>query len=285
MTYRNLGTPSWIFTFQVTYDDNSSMFFYSDSIVYGIHQWGINTTIPVNTWSAFNYGNNYSYVDESEYFYYSFIFKDVADGVNSEGYVMETSAEPVTLTIDGQSPPVQMVSDDDTVLVSFTLSAAPCAEEHVYLRYSTDSWVTSSIVEATLTGATGEATIPAQAAEATVEYYIFTTTINNPTSGYDLLTLNYDNNSGSNYSYDAQYGTTNDGNWNSAATWKAGHVPPTSGNVIIKNAVTVTNEATSPAECNNLTIYSLTSAGAGSLTILPGKALIIDGDLIHDVPQ
>ena len=56
-------------------------------------------------------------------------------------------------------------------------------------------------------------------------------------------------------------------------------------NVIVNNTITVTNDATLPATCNNLTIYSLPSSNAGSLEILPGKVLIVNGNLLHDISQ
>ncbi len=98
----------------------------------------------------------------------------------------------------------------------------------------------------------------------------------NPVADYDLLTIHYDNNGGANYSYTTKYGTAQAGNWNAAATWNAGVVPPDGSDVIIGHAVTVTNAVSSPAVCNDLIIT------LGSLTVSVGDGLTVNGNLTNN---
>ncbi|MBU1578909.1 MAG: T9SS type A sorting domain-containing protein, partial [Bacteroidetes bacterium] len=112
------------------------------------------------------------------------------------------------------------------------------SEENFYVRYTTDAWSTSSLALFSFAGTTGTATIPAQDAETEVVYYVFSTTLSNPSVDYDLITLNYDNNSGSNYSYTVKFGTTQTGNWNASNTWKAGSVPANK-DVVIGHDITL----------------------------------------------
>jgi hypothetical protein len=116
----------------------------------------------------------------------------------SKAVFMETSAAPVSIaTVSTPSAP----SENAPVTINITTSAAPCAEEKIYLRYTTDSWATSATVLATMTGTTGTASIPGQPAGTTVSYYVLSSTIGSLASDYDMLTIKLNNNSGTNYSY------------------------------------------------------------------------------------
>ena len=111
---------------------------------------------------------------------------------------METSGDPVTL---------DAVSDDysgagNAVVVSITTSAAPSAEEKIFVRYTTDNWSTSSFVQAAGSGTSWSATIPSGDVIGTAnnQYYVLTTTVSSPTSAdADMQTINLNNNGGSNY--------------------------------------------------------------------------------------
>jgi glycosidase len=119
--------------------------------------------------------------------------------VNTQAIFMETTAAPVNITAAVQSPTLVTAADD--VAVDITLSATPSAEEKFYLRYSNNNWSTSSIIAVNVSGSTGTVTIPAQNAGLTVSWYIFSTTISNPTANFDMLTLKLNNNGGVNYTY------------------------------------------------------------------------------------
>ena len=110
---------------------------------------------------------------------------------------MELDAAPVSITDVSQDIPVPSPAQD----VEITVTTDNNPTENVYVRYTTDEWVSSSVVACSFTGNTGTATIPAQITETNVEYYILTTSILSPTSDYDLITINFDNNSNSNYNY------------------------------------------------------------------------------------
>ena len=105
--------------------------------------------------------------------------------------VMKTSAPPVSVSRNGQTPPNPTF--DDPVVVSIATSQPKSAEERIYLRWSTDFFITSHLVEADGSGANYSATIPAQPDGTAVQYSILTSTVDlSPfsTSGeIDSLTL------------------------------------------------------------------------------------------------
>ena len=117
--------------------------------------------------------------------------------------VMKTSARPVMVTRSGQSPVAP--SSSQSVTVNITLSAAKSTEEHIYVRWTTNSFATSVITEATGSGTSYSGTIPALPTASVVAYYVFSSTattggaLNAGTA--DSLTLNIDGNGGSNFGY------------------------------------------------------------------------------------
>jgi hypothetical protein len=71
---------------------------------------------------------------------------------------MKTSARPVSVMRSGQSPAVPRTND--TVTVNITLGAAKSPEENIYVRWTTNSFATSTFVEASGSGTSYAATIP-----------------------------------------------------------------------------------------------------------------------------
>lgn len=118
--------------------------------------------------------------------------------LNTEAIFMETSAQPVDLL--SLSVPTGVIQNQSAT-VTLTTANLPSAQEIFYLRYTTNSWVTSSLVSFNMSGNTGTATIPGQGSGTTVQYYAFSSTVSGITSNYDLYTLKLNNNSGNNYSY------------------------------------------------------------------------------------
>lgn len=116
---------------------------------------------------------------------------------NTRAIFMELNAAPVSITSISQDISVPSTLQDVTV----TVTTDNIPSENIYLRYTTDSWSSSSIVACNFTGTSGTAVIPAQPEGTTVKYYVFTTSISNPSSDFNLITINFDNNSGNNYSY------------------------------------------------------------------------------------
>jgi hypothetical protein len=119
--------------------------------------------------------------------------------------VLETAYNPVTI------PTVSHVAAGSaTRQVTITTSAAPNASERIFVRYSNNNFVSSSIVQATGSGTTWTATIPFLS--GTVNFYVYTSSLTKATIDtnvtaqstqeiHDISTLNSNNNSGANYSY------------------------------------------------------------------------------------
>ena len=103
-----------------------------------------------------------------------------------------------------QSPIAASVVPGQNVTVTATLDGALATGQQVYIRYSTDNFTTSTIAAGTVAGTTATFTIPAatNTAAAVVRYYVLTSGSITPThADADLMTINFNNNSGSNYSY------------------------------------------------------------------------------------
>ena len=152
------------------------------------HRW--HYLIPFFSGSGFGPTNNIFFEDG---FYYSFrvIDQTPQSGDSLTLAVMKTSAPPVSVSQNGQTPPHPTF--DDPVVVSILTSQPKSAEERIYLRWSTDFFITSQLVEADGSGINYSATIPAQPDGTAVQYSILTSTVDlSPfaTSGkIDSLTL------------------------------------------------------------------------------------------------
>lgn len=181
------GTYTWLFTS-------------GPSGNYFNNKWA-GVTVSLNTIQtySFNSGSDNS-ITVSDGKYYSVNYKNTGYS-NTDAIFMETSAEPVTITAVTNDFPTRGTGNDGTVTV--TLSGAKSTEEKIFVRYTTDGWATSTFVEATGSGTTYTASIPNAAItgyNGNDEYYALTTTVSTPTHAVaDLITLKYNNNSGSNY--------------------------------------------------------------------------------------
>lgn len=128
--------------------------------------------------------------------YYVFKWIDAS----SNAYIFEFSNAPVSIT--SISGPTGTVSTPADQTVTVNLSGTPDANERVYLRYTTDDWSSSQMVEADPSSNTVDITIPGQSDGTTVRYYVFTSGVSGvAVADADLATIAYDNNGGSNYSY------------------------------------------------------------------------------------
>ncbi len=135
--------------------------------------------------------------------FYSFRTLNPPSGNNAVIGVMKISARPVSVSRLSQSPTVPRTND--IVTVNIGLSASKSPEEHIFVRWTTNSFATSTFVEASGSSTSYSAMIPAMPNDATVSYYVFSSTVT-PGSGLnsgnvDSLTLNLDSNAGNNYSY------------------------------------------------------------------------------------
>jgi arylsulfatase A-like enzyme len=111
-------------------------------------------------------------------FYYSLRILDAAVQPVTESNmrlaVMKTSAPPVAVSRTGQTPAIP--TPQDPVVVSIGLSQPKSMEERVYLRWSTDNFITSHLIAAQGSGTNYSATIPAQPAGTLLLYTIITST-------------------------------------------------------------------------------------------------------------
>jgi hypothetical protein len=116
----------------------------------------------------------------------------------TQAIFMELSGEPITISTVADN----YSGAGNAVTVSITTSAAPAAEEKIFVRYTKDNWTSSSFVQATGSGTTYTAVIPGAdvTGETSNQYYVLTTTVTTPThADADMQTINLSNNSGSNY--------------------------------------------------------------------------------------
>ena len=145
-------------------------------------QWGgvtinIDNTTDLPFFSGHGLGPTNT-ISFEEGFYYSLRILDadvnpVADS-NMKLAVMKTSGPPVVVSRTGQTPAVP--TPDDPIVVSIGLSQPKSVEERVYVRWSTDSFITSHLIEAAGSGTSYSATIPAQPAGTLLLYSIITST-------------------------------------------------------------------------------------------------------------
>ncbi len=127
--------------------------------------------------------------------YYTFNIRELAAPNNLHFSILETNFNPVVL-----SSVTSAWGNYGTRVVTVTAAAAPSSGENVYVRYTTDSYVTSTIIPVSFVGATGTATIPTLAQNASVSFYVYssnksvsainTDVTNHGQFAHDLNTLN-----------------------------------------------------------------------------------------------
>lgn len=161
------------------------------------YQWGamalnIDGITSVPAFSGASLGPTNSILFDDGY-YYSF---RVIDHVNSLDdpltvAVLKTSARPINVNVTSQTPPSP--APNNAVVVSIATSRPKSLEERIYLRWSSDFFITSNMVPATGSGVNYSAEIPGQAGGTAVQYRIVTSTADLSsvvTSGaIDALTL------------------------------------------------------------------------------------------------
>ncbi|MBN2663617.1 MAG: T9SS type A sorting domain-containing protein [Bacteroidales bacterium] len=200
----NLGQTHYQTIFSTPTDVSAGTYtfkFTSGSANPWANQWAGNSSIEINNIENLTWANQEPYPGDNtitlgDNKYYVMNWENIGYA-DTRAIFMELNTAPVSLTDVSQNLTIPDPFED--VVVTVTTDNNP--SEYVYVRYSNDGWATSSIVACNFTGTTGTATIPGQAEGADVEFYVFTTSISNPTSDYDLITITHNNNSGSNYSF------------------------------------------------------------------------------------
>ena len=142
-------------------------------------QWGgvpINidgtTTVPFFSGTGLGPLNTITF-DEG---YYSFRILDITHQADTDMNlaVMKTSAPPITPSRTGQIP--ANPTPRNPIKVKIATSQQKSVEERIYVRWSTDFFITSHIIEAVGSGKSYSATIPPQAKDTSVFYTIITST-------------------------------------------------------------------------------------------------------------
>lgn len=139
--------------------------------------------------------------------YYTFVFNDCGyTATDAKYYLAYTSASPVNVTRSSE-----VINGNNSGTIGINTSAAPSAEEKVYIRYTTGADFAgtgnSSVVQATGAGSSYTATIPTFPAGTIVRYYVFTSTKSlaflTSASEIDksLAEIKFDDNANLNYQY------------------------------------------------------------------------------------
>jgi hypothetical protein len=208
MGYRSLGTSNWLVTIQYTGTTGSNGFKFRNSSSNFDQNWSRGDVVSLNSstvWYNPNGGNGTITLTQDKY--YTFTIQDVANSTNSSGFVMETSALPISITDVSDNIPAAISGSNDAT-VTITLSDSISTEENVFVRYTNDGWSTWTIVQATGSGTSYTATIPNAALQGgtpTHAYYVFTSTVPKATldaangADIDLSTIAYANNASNNY--------------------------------------------------------------------------------------
>ena len=195
--------------------------------------------------------------------YYTFNVQNVTAPTNAYMAVLETIYNPVTINTVSNTTPSNLTN---SVLVTCTTSAAPSANEYVYVRYSTDfNFTTSAISQFYFTGTTGQAIIPCQAA-GPVYYYVMSSNrtaaqiaadvlASGVQTSYDMLTLNLKKNGANNYTYTQLNGTNFGGVYSVPSTC----YPTVASFISALNGGTITAAVT----CYVAAGYSETTAATG----------------------
>jgi hypothetical protein len=200
-----------------------------------------NTTYSLNTSCTTSGALKYNVPNAS----YNYVFKTLNAGTNPTGTFVFFEVQGAVRSVSSvsQSPVATNVGVGLPTTITANLDGALSSGQAVYLRYTTNNYTTSTVVQMTGSGATYTADIPgtANTAGANVSYYVFTSGtsgVNTDGTNADLYTINLNNNGGSNYSYIS--GT------------------------IVRNPITGTNPSTSnPYSAGQIVNTNVTSTGIG----------------------
>ena len=216
--------------------------------------------------------------------YYTFNVTKLA-GVDNQMQLLETNFNPSLITAVTQSPTAAAVANNNMVAVTVTMATPPAVGENVFIRYTTNGFTSSTLLQCAFIGNKGMAYIPCQSAGTTLQYYVlssnetFAGIMSDVTAygaiGYDLATLNFNTNGGANYSYTVGAASTStfwvgavNTDWNNVANWGCQGIPTTSTNVIVNAGLAnYPNLTTGSASANNITVATGASVTVASLGV------------------
>ncbi len=276
MAYRSGSLNTWMVTIQAPATNASAGFLFSPVGAAFNPKWARGAAVTANTktsWYANGADGTYNQTNGN---YYTYIIRDVNAGTNTDGYLFETNATPISVSTISQSPATASVFPGQTVTVTATTSATLPTGQGVFLRYAPNgNYGSSVVVNMTLvSGNDYAADIPANinTPGSNQSYYVFTSGGTTPPSSADadLSTINLNNNGGANYSYTVAAGWTTaaPGNWSTPGTWTANAVPPAAnsmGTVNMGHDVTLDQNAL--ASNLNINAGTLTASGSSTLNI------------------
>ena len=176
--------------------------------------WG-NTNTTINTIQEYQFGgasNNTITLADNQWYVMNWENTGYED---TQAIFMELEAQPAEFLSVSHTPDEPAASEEITINVE--MDTNPGAEQNVYVRYTQDDWQTSSLEEVIFSGTSGEAVLSGFPINTTVNYYVFSTNVENPTQDFDIRTIRFDNNGGDNYTiavsdeYPVTFNVTGDG--------------------------------------------------------------------------
>ncbi len=161
------------------------------------------TAVAVNQLQNYAYNNNAlpdNSIDLDSGFYYTMNWRD-AGYASTQAIFMKTQFEPVVFDSLFTDAPLNQVFPNQQIGVTVVLAGVPSPEERFFLRYSFDGFAGSFALPMTVNGNEATVTLPGFQAGSEIDFYVFSTTIQNPTNNYDMITLRFLNNGGLNYGF------------------------------------------------------------------------------------
>ena len=161
-------------------------------------------------------GSNFNENSTSGAFYvsanssYNYVFKTREGDQSTVGLILFEVQGFIRSVLSVNNTSVVSPGNDYTVTA--TLDGALSTGQGIYLRYTDDSWATSTIVAMSGSSTTYTANIPSSVntSGSSISYYVFTSgnSLSIDSSNADFYTINYNNNSNANYSYSVHPLTT-----------------------------------------------------------------------------
>lgn len=161
------------------------------------------TDVVVNQLQNYAFNNNAlpdNSINLDSGFYYTMNWRDAGYAV-TQAIFMKTQFEPVVIDSLFTDASLNQVFPNQQIAVTAILSGAPSPEERFFLRYSFDGFAGSFVIPMVVNGNQASATLPGFQAGSEIDFYVFSSTIQNPTNNYDMLTLRFLNNGGLNFGF------------------------------------------------------------------------------------
>ena len=187
------GVRRWHCTYQSTVSGTNDFLYISGPAGGYFNNAWKSVNVVFNTYQPYTYqsgANNTITTTTGKW--YTTNWRDIGYTGPTNGVWMETTNAPVTVSSSSQSPLSGNVTPADPVDITVTTSGALSLEEKVYIRWTTNSYTTSNLLQVTMVGNSGTAQIPAQVDGTSIQYYVFTSTgtTGQITTNYDMFTIN-----------------------------------------------------------------------------------------------